>query len=151
MRCMLRSKIVACCWAALMVMGCSRSVLTTEQGAALSGAEDRWKRSGMRDYSFELHPFAALSFGENAARIEVRGGVVKQVSRLGSLDPPSTTIDGLFRDIRSAAESGRYAKIETSYDNDLGYPTRIVYTTTKDILDGNAVIEIRAFNRVTGQ
>ena len=134
-----------------VVLGCSRSVLTTEQSAALAEAEERWKRSGPRDYSFEFHPFNGLAFGECAARIEVRGGVVKEVTRLGSLDPGSTTIDGLFQSIRAAEASGHYAKIEAHYDRDFGYPTRIVFTTIKDISDGNAIIEVRAFKNLAGQ
>jgi Family of unknown function (DUF6174) len=78
----------------------------------------------MRDYSFEIHPFAPLSFGQNAAKIEVRGGIVKTVTRLGSLDPPRATIDELFASIHNASKSGRYAKIEASYDAKLGYPSR---------------------------
>jgi hypothetical protein len=151
MQCRLRSRMAACCWAALMMLGCSRSVLTTEQGAALTAAEERWKRSGMRDYSFELHPFNGLAFGESAARIEVRGGAVKEVTRLGSLEPDSTTIDGLFQSIRAAESSGHHARIEAHYDQDLGYPTRIVFTTTEDICDGNAIIEVRAFKNLAGQ
>src|SRR5271166_5795053 len=91
-----RSKTLFCCWAVLIAHGCSRSTLTTDQTAALTAAEERWRRSAMRDYSFEIHPFAPLSFGHDAGRIEVRGGVVKTVTRLGSLDPPRATIDELF-------------------------------------------------------
>ena len=150
MRCVLRSRMAACCWAAMMMLGCSRSVLTTEQGAALTAAEERWKLTGTRDYSFELHPFNGLAFGECAARIEVRGGAVKQVTRLGSLEPDSTTIDGLFQSIRAAEASGHYARIEAHYDQDFGYPTKIVFTTTKEIRDGNAIIEVRAFKNLAG-
>ena len=32
-------------------------------------------------------------------------------------------------------------KIEATYDAKLGYPTRIVYTTPKDIRDGNSIVE----------
>ena len=53
-KCARRSRIAACCGAAQMVLGCSRSALTSEQGAALAAAEDRWKRSGIRDYTFEF-------------------------------------------------------------------------------------------------
>ncbi len=151
MKCTRRLRIAACCGAALMVLGCSRSVLTTEQGAALAAAEERWKRTGTRDYSFELRPFNGLAFGECAARIEVRGGVVKEVTPLGSLPPSPTTIDGLFQMIHQAEASGEYATIEASYDGDLGYPTRIVLRTTKDILDGNAIIEVAAFKNLEGR
>ena len=33
----------------------------------------------------------------------------------------------------------------------LGYPTRIVFTTHKDVLDGNSTIEITAFKDLAGQ
>jgi hypothetical protein len=134
-----------------MMLGCSRSVLTTEQGAALAAAEERWGRSSIHDYTFELRPFSALAFDKCAARIEVRGGVVKHVTPLGSLPPTPTTIDGLFQMIHEADASGRYATIEASYDGDLGYPTRIILTTTKNILDGDATIEVQAFKNLEGR
>ncbi len=154
-----RSTIWVSCWAALFISGCSRSALpteqsaalTAEQSAALTAAEERWKRSSLRDYSFEIHPFAPLSFGQNAAKIEVRGGVVKSVTRLGSLDPPRPTVDDLFASIREASRSGRYAKIEATYDAKLGYPSRIVFTAIKEIRDGNSIIEISAFADLVGQ
>jgi hypothetical protein len=96
MSCARHSRRVACGGAALL-LGCSRSVLTTEQGAALVAAEDRWKRSGFRDYSFEFRPFDGLAFDECAARIEERGGVVEKVTELGSHRPDPTTIDAFSR------------------------------------------------------
>jgi len=146
-----RSRILVCCWAALIVLGCSRSALTTDQTAELTAAEERWKRSAMRDYSFEIHPFAALSFGQDAGQIEVRGGVVKTVTRLSYLDPPRATIDELFASIHNASKSGNYARIEATYHPKLGYPTRIVFTTRKEIRDGNSIIEITAFKDLAGQ
>jgi hypothetical protein len=137
--------------AALFIPGCSRSALTTEQSTALAAAEDRWRRSSLRDYSFEIHPMAPLSFGEDAAKIEVRGGVVKSVTPLGSLDPPRVTVDDLFADIRDASTNGRYEKIEATYDPKLGYPSRIVFTANKNIADGNSIIEISAFNELARQ
>jgi hypothetical protein len=142
--------IAACCGAVLFNAGCSRSALTTDQQAGLATAEERWKRSGARDYSFELRPFNGLAFDESAARIEVRGGVVKQVTKLGSLPPASMTIDDLFRSIHAAAANKDYARIEASYDQDLGYPTRVVFRMIEDIRDGNAIIEVRAFRRLEG-
>src|SRR5262249_34681644 len=98
----LRSMILVCCWAAVFVPGCSRSVLTTDQSAALNAAEERWKRGGTRDYSFEYHPFSSPALGQDAARIEVRGGIVKEVTPLGGLNPSPTTIDELLGSIRQA-------------------------------------------------
>jgi hypothetical protein len=146
-----RSNIWICYWAALFLSGCSGSALTTEQAAALTAAEERWKRSGVRDYSFEIHPFAPLTFGRNAAKIEVRAGVVKSVTRLGSLEPPRATVDELLASIRDASSSGRYEKIEANYDARFGYPSRIAFTANKDIRDGNSIIEITAFKDLTGQ
>ena len=145
-----RSRILVCCWAVLIVLGCSRSALTTDQTAALTAAEERWKRSAMRDYSFEIRPFAPLSVGEDAGQIEVRGGVVKTVTRLGPLDPPRTTIDELFASIHDAVKSGFYSKIEATYDAKLGYPSRIVFTANKDIQDGNSIVKITEFEDLTG-
>jgi hypothetical protein len=69
-----RSGIWVCYGAGLFVSGCSsRSARTTEQTAALTAAEVRWKQSGLSDYSFEIHTFAPLTLGQNAATIEVRG------------------------------------------------------------------------------
>jgi len=98
-----RAAIMACCGAMLMAAGCSRPPLTDEQSRALAAAEARWKTSAVRDYSFELRPFYSLAFDQCAARIEVRGGVVKQVTRLGSLEPTVMTIDDQFRRIHGAA------------------------------------------------
>jgi hypothetical protein len=140
----LRSRTCVCCWAALFIPGCSRPALTSDQTAALTAGEERWKRSGVRDYCFEIHPFAPLSFGQDAGKIEVRGGVVKSVTRLGSLEPPRATVDELFASIREASRSGRYAKIEAVYDAKLGYPSRVVFTANKDIRDGNSIVEITA-------
>jgi Family of unknown function (DUF6174) len=135
----------------LFLPGCSPSALTTDQTAALTAAEERWKRSAIRDYSFEIHPFAPLSFGHDAAQIEVRGGVVKTVTQLGFLEPPRATIDELFANIHNVSKSGRYAKIEGTYDAKLGYPSRIVFTANKDIRDGNSIVEITAFKDLAGQ
>jgi len=146
-----RSRILVCCSAVLLVPGCSRSALTTDQTAALTAAEERWKRSAMRDYSFEIHPFAALSFGQDAGQIEVRGGVVKTVTRLSYLDPPRATIDELFASIHDASKSGDYAKIEAAYHPTLGYPTQIVFTAQKDVRDGNSIIKITAFKDLAGE
>jgi hypothetical protein len=143
-----RATIAACCWAALMAAGCSRPPLANEQSRALAAAEARWKTSAVRDYSFELRPFYVLAFDQCAARIEVCGGVVKQVTRLGSLEPTAMTIDDLFRRIHDAAASGKYETIQASYDGDLGYPTRIDFRTIPEILDGNSVIEVKAFRRL---
>jgi hypothetical protein len=143
-----RAAIMACCGAMLMAAGCSRPPLTNEQSRALAAAEARWKTSAVRDYSFELRPFYALAFDQCAARIEVRGGVVKQVTRLGSLEPTVMTIDDLFRRIHDAAASGKYETIQANYDSDLGYPTRIVFRTIPEIMDGNSVIEVQAFRRL---
>jgi len=138
-------------WAVLIVPGCSRSALSTEQTAALTAAEGRWKQSAVRDYSFEIHPFAALSFGQDAGRIEVRGGVVKTVTRLGLLDPPRATIDELFAGIHDASKSGRYEKIEATYHPKLGYPAEIVYTAPKEVSDGNWSVKITEFKDLAGQ
>jgi hypothetical protein len=146
-----RSRILVCCWAALIVLGCARSALTTDQTAELTAAEERWKRSAVRDYSFEIHPFAPLSFGQDAGQIEVRGGVVKTVTPLGHLDPPRTTIDALFANIDDCSKSGHYAKIEATYHPRLGYPTRIVFMAQKQIRDGNSIVEITAFKDLAGQ
>jgi hypothetical protein len=118
---------------------------------ALTAAEERWKRSALRDYSFEIHPFAALNLGEDAGKIEVRKGVMKSVTRLGSLEPPHVTVDDLFAMIRENSKSRRYAKIDAAYHPTLGYPTRIVFTATKDIRDGDFIVEITAFENLTGQ
>jgi Family of unknown function (DUF6174) len=150
-KCMRRSRIAACCGAALMVLGCSRSALTTEQGAALAAAEDRWKRSGIRDYTFEFRPYNGLAFGESAGRIEVRGGVVEKVTPLGSLPPDPTTIDALFQSLHAAGVSGRYSRIEAQYDPALGYPTRIVFRAAKGIDDGSLIIEVRGFKKIAGR
>ena len=147
----LRSRNWVCFWAMLFLPGCSPSALTTDQTAALTAAEERWKRSAIRDYSFEIHPFAPLSFGHDAAQIEVRGGVVKTVTQLGFLEPPRATIDELFANIHNVSKSGRYAKIEATYDAKLGYPSRIVFTANKDIRDGNSIVEITAFKDLAGQ
>jgi hypothetical protein len=146
-----RSRIWVCFWAILFIQGCSRPSEETEQISALNVAEDRWKRGAPRDYSFEIHPFAPLSFGQNTGKIEVRGGIVKSVVRLGSLDPPRTTVDELFASIRKAATSGHYAKIEATYDARLGYPTRIVFTANQDIRDGNSIVKISGFEDLTGR
>ena len=145
-----RSRIAACCGAALL-LGCSRPVFTTEQSAALVVAEERWKRSGVRDYSFEFRPVSGLAFDECAARIDVRGGVVEKVTELGSLRPDPTTIDALFQALHSAETSGNYARIAAQYDPALGYPTRIVFTAAKGIADGNLVIEVRGFKDLSGR
>jgi hypothetical protein len=63
-----RSRIMVC-GAGLILLGCSQSALTTPQTVALTEAEDRWKRSAICDYSFEIHPFAPLSFGQNSGQI----------------------------------------------------------------------------------
>jgi hypothetical protein len=146
-----RSRTLVCCWAALITLGCSRSALTTAQTAALTAAEARWKRSAISDYSFEIRPLAALSFGHDAGRIEVRGGVVKTVTPYSFLDPPRVTIGELFKNIRDLSKTGNYAKIEATYHPKLGYPTQIVYTTHKHILDGNATVTITAFKDLAGQ
>ena len=95
-----------------------------------------------------LRPFYALAFDRCGAQIEVREGVVKQVTRLGSLEPTVMTIDDLFRHIHDAAASGEYETIQANYDSDLGYPTRIVFRTIPEIMDGNSVIEVQAFRRL---
>jgi hypothetical protein len=144
-----RSGILVCCWAALTAPGCSRSVLTTKQGADLAAAEARWKQNAPRDYSFVFHPISFPALGASSARIEVRGGVVKSVTQLDRHDAGRTTIDELFASIRHASESGHYARIEAAYDATLGYPTRIDFTARKGIDDGNAIIEIQAFAKLT--
>jgi hypothetical protein len=146
-----RTRILVSIWAVLIVPGCSRSALSTDQTAELAAAEDRWKQSALHDYSFEIHPYAALSFGHNAGRIEVRGGVVKTVTPLGFLDPPRATVDELFASIRHASKSGRYEKIAVTYHPKLGYPTQIVYTARKEISDGNWSLKITELKDLAGQ
>jgi hypothetical protein len=146
-----RSRHLVCCCTLLLAAGCSQPVFSAGQSAALAAAEERWKRSAVRDYAFELHPFAFPALGEDAARIEVRGGAVKSVTRLGSHDPSPTTIDGLFASIRQASQSGQYAKIEAAYDAKLGFPTRIVFIAPEGVSDGNAVIEIHKFEDLAGR
>lgn len=146
-----QARIFIYCRAGLHVLGCSSSALTSDQSAALAAGEARWKKNAIRDYSFEIHPMTALSFGHNAGRIEVRGGVVKTVTRLSYLDPPRMTIDELFANIHSLAKSRNYAKIEATYDPRLGYPTQIIYTTHKGVTDGNGTIKITGFKDLKGQ
>ena len=143
--------IFICGSVGLIVAGCSSSALTSDQSAALAAAENLWKRNAIRDYSFEIHPMAALSFGHDAGRIEVRGGVVTTVTKLSYLNPPPMTIDELFANIHSLSKSRNYAKIEAIYDPKLGYPTQIIYTTHKDVTDGNAIIKITEFKDLRGQ
>lgn len=138
-------------WVGLIAVGCSGSALTSDQSAALTAAEELWKRNAIRDYSFEIHPMAALSFGHDAGRIEVRGGVVTTVTKLSYLDPPRLTIDELFANIRSASQSGHYAKIAATYDPKLGYPTQINYRAREGINDGNAIIHITQFQDLRAQ
>jgi Family of unknown function (DUF6174) len=151
MRLSRRSGILACvcCWAVLGAPGCSRSVLTTQQHADLAAAEGRWKQNAPRDYAFVYHPISFPALGRSSARIEVRGGVVKSVTQLDQHDAGRTTIEELFASIRHASESGRYARIEATYDATLGYPTRIAFTARKGIADGNSLIEIQAFETLT--
>ena len=103
------------------------------------------RRAGL---PFELRPFYALAFDRCKPGSRWRGGVVKQVTRLGSLEPTVMTIDDLFRRIHDAAASGKYETIQANYDSDLGYPTRIVFRTIPEIMDGNSVIEVQAFRRL---
>lgn len=142
-------RICVCCWAVLAAPGCSRTVLTREQGAELAAAEGRWKQNAPRDYSFVYHPISFPALGRSSARIEIRGGVVKSVTQLDQHDAGRTTIDELFASIHHASESGHYARIEAAYDATLGYPTRIVFTASKDIADGNVVIEVQDFEKLT--
>jgi hypothetical protein len=84
-------------------------------------------------------------------RLEVRGGIVKRVTRPGSLNPRHATVEELFASTPNASMSGRYARVEGTYGTKSGYPSRIVFTANKDILDGNSIIEISAFEDLAGQ
>ena len=147
----LRNRLLACCCAALWMAGCSRPVLTTDQAAALAAAEGRWKRAAPHDYAFVYHPISFPALGNASARIEVRGGVVKSVAESGRHEAGRITIDQLFESIREASKNGHYARIEASYDPELGYPTRIIFTAPEHVRDGNVVIEIQSFQVLAGQ
>ncbi len=152
----LRSRSMVWCWVGLIAAGCSPSArppsaLTSDQSAALTAAEELWKRNAIRDYSFDIHPMAALSFGHDAGRIEVHGGVVTTVTKLSDLDPPRITIDELFANIHSVSKSGNYAKIAATYDPKLGYPTQINYRAREGLTDGNAIINITEFKDLRGR
>jgi len=128
------------------------SPLSTGELRALSDAEARWARRGFQDYTFEtMRSCFCDPLVTQWARVEVRGGVATRVVSLetgAEVSPQQRgyfpTVDGLFNRIRRATTDESLDDIEVEFDPVLGFPTRIVFQTRPNILDGGSETNARS-------
>ena len=121
----------------------------------LAEAKLRWESRSFTDYRYEIRTSCFCPPEVNQwSRVEVRNGVVVDVDAVDP-DPdfPITTIsywqpiDTLFAHIeRAISESGFssiYARVDVTYDSQLGFPTSIEYVSKPNIADAGASIAVR--------
>ena len=121
----------------------------------LTEAKQRWVSRPFADYTYEIRTSCFCPPEVNQwTRVEVRNDVVVDVD---PVDPntnfPITTlsywqpIDTLFADIeRAISETGFssiYARVDVTYDAQLGFPTSIEYVSKPTIADAGASISVR--------
>jgi hypothetical protein len=121
----------------------------------LAEAKQLWLARSFTDYTYEIRTscFCPPEVSQ-WARVEVRSGAVVDVNAVDP-DPnfPITTlsywqpIDTLFADIeRAIADNGFtsvYARVDVTYDAQLGFPTSIDYVSKPNIADAGASISVR--------
>ena len=128
----------------------------------LAEAKQRWESRSFPDYTYEIRTGCFCPPEVNQwSRVEVRNGVVVDVDAVDP-DPnyPITTIsywqpiDTLFAHIeRAISESGFnsvYARVDVTYDSQLGFPTSIEYVSKPNIADAGASISVRNVVPLTG-
>ena len=121
----------------------------------LAEAKLLWESRPFADYTYEIRTSCFCPPEVNQwSRVEVRNDVVVDVD---AVDPnpnfPITTlsywqpIDTLFADIeRAIAADGFnsvYARVDVTYDSQLGFPTSIDYVSKPNIADAGASISVR--------
>ena len=121
----------------------------------LNEAKLLWQSRSFTNYTYEIRTSCFCPPEVNQwTRVEVRGGAVVDADAVDP-DPnfPITTlsywqpIDTLFADIERALASGGvisvYARVNVTYDSQLGFPTSIEYVAKPNIADAGASISVR--------
>jgi hypothetical protein len=138
-----------------LAVACNSDLVGPGDMRALAQAQAKWNARGFADYSYEIKTLCFCPPEINQwARVTVRAGVVVDVQPVET-DPvyPTTyqqwwqPIDSLFVNIhRHMTESSlqsAYAAIIVTYDDALGYPTRIEYREKPTVADAGAIITVR--------
>jgi hypothetical protein len=128
----------------------------------LSEAKALWASRPFTNYTYEIRTSCFCPPEVTQwARVEVRNGAVVDVDAVDA-DPafPITTlsywtpIDTLFSDIERALSSGGfssvYARVDVTYDAQLGFPTSIEYVAKPNIADAGASISVRSVVPLNG-
>ena len=139
----------------LVALGCSDTLLSSDEVRELNRAEGRWKARGFADYTYEMQRLCFCPPEINRwTRVTVRAGVVVDATPVEP-DPtyPITTlsywqpIDSLFVQLRQAADdsygSGAYSDVIVQYDAQLGYPTRIEWVEKPNVADAASTLNLR--------
>ena len=135
---------------ALCVAACE-SPLSPGELLALGDAEARWARRSFEDYAFEIRRSCFCDpFITTWARVEVVGGAVSRVVFVESGAEATAqelgrfpTVEGIFARIRAAMDDESLEDISVEFDPALGFPTRVVFQTKPDILDGGISTYVR--------
>ena len=118
-------------------------------------AKAKWDARPFADYSFEIRTFCFCPPEVNQwTRVTVRGGVVTDARAVDTDTPfPMTSswlwqpIDGLFDGLHNQMTTpvgqSPYQSITVQYDEQLGYPTSIVYREKPTVADAGAEITVR--------
>ena len=123
--------------------------LSPSETQRLNKAESKWDATGIRSYRYEMRTscFCPNEILEWAV-VEVRNGQI--VSARSSNGTPLTgfdldsrrTVEQLF-DAARAYRPDWLASIDFQFDDGLGYPVRLVFTSKKTIADAGFAYEAR--------
>ncbi len=131
--------------ALLLATSCSDSVAPGQKITDLGTARARWAVRGFRDYSFT---FSAACFCANVHPIRavvVRDSVTTAVDLVTNqpVDPRLVrTVDQLFAFIQDGIAKPA-ARLDVTYDAQLGYPITISYDGAANIADDEVTYNLR--------
>ena len=138
-----------------LAVACNSDLVGPGDIRALARAQTKWNARGFVDYSYEIKTLCFCPVEMTQwARVSVRTGAVVDVQPVET-DPayPITyqqwwqPIDSLFvsihRHMTESSFQSAYAAIIVTYDDALGYPTRIEYRGKPNVADAGAIITVR--------
>ena len=135
----------------LLLVFASCDTITGPEGD-LADAMARWQERGPADYSFVIQKSCeCLPEVTQAREVVVRNRAVASVRYTSSMQPvdaryaaDSPGVEGLFEIVDEAIER-EAVRIDVTYDDHLGYPTRIEVDYSSPEVDDEVLYTISAF------
>lgn len=138
------------CFATLLLAACGDDGLSPEL-AELERAQARWTAQGLVHYTVEARILCFCPPAMNQwQELTVADDSIIAIRPVDASYPELaqaawfSTVDDVFRRVRSWPTSMRGNRVEAVFDDETGLPRSVDFITSRDIQDGGARFEFRA-------